>query len=291
MSMLADKAGGLGTLTFKYRRYGTAAQVDWRVDCSTNSGASWAQVGATFTAPANDTVQTFSAAVYATGGVRIRIRRATETGTSDRQLNIDDIVLTDHTAGANGLSIGGFTWNFDSLLPVALPTTVGIECGGISRGNNNGSSAFLTNSIPSTGYSGASGGTNGSARARGGALDTAVDGSAYLEFTLTPAPGVRAVLTDISFGARSTLTGPQAIAVYTGADGYTTPVADVLTAANNSVWALHAAESAFAFQRPTVFRVFGYNGTATTSTDNWRIDDLRVQVTTETIIPTLIRIH
>ena len=28
MTMLADKSGGIGTLTFQYRRYGTDAQVD-----------------------------------------------------------------------------------------------------------------------------------------------------------------------------------------------------------------------------------------------------------------------
>lgn len=95
MTMLADKANGLGTMSFQYRRYGTDAQVDWKVEYSTNAGSSWTQIGATFTAPSTDVVQTFSVAVNVSGNVRIRIKRATETGASNNRLNIDDITLTD----------------------------------------------------------------------------------------------------------------------------------------------------------------------------------------------------
>ncbi|MBC8883882.1 hypothetical protein H9X57_12555 [Flavobacterium piscinae] len=98
MTMLANKTNGIGNLSFLYRRYGTDAQVDWKVEYSINDGADWTQVGDVFTAAATDEVQTFSAQLDINADVRIRIKRATETGTSNRRLNIDDIVMTDFGA-------------------------------------------------------------------------------------------------------------------------------------------------------------------------------------------------
>ncbi|MDZ4182263.1 MAG: endonuclease [Candidatus Cloacimonadaceae bacterium] len=95
ISMLANKANGLGTLSFQYRRYGTDVQVDWKVEYSTDNGLTWLQAGEVFTAPATDDVQTFSEELNLSGSVRIRIKRATDSGSSNRRLNIDDITLTD----------------------------------------------------------------------------------------------------------------------------------------------------------------------------------------------------
>jgi hypothetical protein len=107
MTMLANKTNGLGTISFQYRRYGTDVQVDWRVEYSINNGADWIQIGSDFTAPASDVVQTFSEVVNVNADIRIRIKRATEEGTANRRLNIDDIVLTDFGAAASPtLSIG-----------------------------------------------------------------------------------------------------------------------------------------------------------------------------------------
>ncbi len=98
MTMLADKANGLGTLSFQYRRYGTDAQVAWKAEYSTNQGSSWTQAGSSFTA--TETVQTFSTELNVTGNVRIRILLVDNTGTTNRRMNIDDITLTDYTGGA-----------------------------------------------------------------------------------------------------------------------------------------------------------------------------------------------
>jgi hypothetical protein len=95
MTMLENKTGGIGYITFQYRRYGTDAQVDWKVEYSTNDGVDWIQAGSVFTAPATDEVQIFLAKPNILGDARIRIKRATETGTANRRLNIDDIVITD----------------------------------------------------------------------------------------------------------------------------------------------------------------------------------------------------
>lgn len=95
MTMLEDKADGLGEITFLYRRYGSDAQVDWKVEYSVDQGVTWIQIGSDFTSPANNDVQTFSEEVNIEGNVRIRIVRATLTGTVNRRINIDDIQLTD----------------------------------------------------------------------------------------------------------------------------------------------------------------------------------------------------
>lgn len=101
MTMLANKPDGLGTISFSYRRYSTDAQVDWMVQYSTNNGSTWTQIGNTFTAPASNDVSTFNETVNVTGEVRVRIKRATETGSANRRLNIDDILLTNYSGGGN----------------------------------------------------------------------------------------------------------------------------------------------------------------------------------------------
>lgn len=96
MTMLEDKANGLGSVYFNYRRYGADAQVDWKVEYSTDGGSNWTQIGSVFTAPASDEVQTFQEKINVDGNIRLRIKRETETGSSNRRLNIDDIIITDY---------------------------------------------------------------------------------------------------------------------------------------------------------------------------------------------------
>lgn len=95
MVMDEDKANGLGTVSFFYRRYGTDSQVDWKVEYSTDQGDSWILIGDVFTAPATNDIQQFYGIVEQTGNVRIRIKRETESGGANRRLNIDDIFLSD----------------------------------------------------------------------------------------------------------------------------------------------------------------------------------------------------
>lgn len=101
MTMLADKSNGVGTVSFNYRRYVTDAQVDWKVEYTTNAGSNWTQIGSDFTAPDSDDVQLFSEVVDVAGNIRIRIKRATETGSANNRLNIDDISITDYSSGVS----------------------------------------------------------------------------------------------------------------------------------------------------------------------------------------------
>ncbi len=99
MTMQADLANGLGAISFFYRRYGTDSQADWRVEYSTDGGTNWVQIGADFTAPAADDVQVFSNVPSVAGSVRVRIKRGTEEGATNRRLNIDHMVLEPYEAG------------------------------------------------------------------------------------------------------------------------------------------------------------------------------------------------
>lgn len=101
VTMLGDKSGGIGSISFSYRRYGTDAQVDWKVEYSIDGGVTWTQVGTSFTAPASDEVQQFSETVNLAGSGRIRIKRATETGAANRRLNVDEISITNNSGGGN----------------------------------------------------------------------------------------------------------------------------------------------------------------------------------------------
>lgn len=96
MTMLEDKANGLGTLSFLYRRYGTNAQEPWKVEYSNDGGDSWNQIGTEFTATGD--VQEFNAAVNVAGNVRVRFV-STTTSNENKRTNIDDIYLTDYTGG------------------------------------------------------------------------------------------------------------------------------------------------------------------------------------------------
>ena len=98
MTMLADKTGGLGTLSFQYRRYGTDDQVAWKVEYSSDAGSTWTQAGSVFTATAD--VQTFTEVLNIAGNVRIKISLVEDTGSTNKRMNIDDILLTDYSGAA-----------------------------------------------------------------------------------------------------------------------------------------------------------------------------------------------
>jgi hypothetical protein len=98
---LGDLPGGIGTISFQHRRYGTDTQVAWIVEYSTNQGTTWIEAGR-FTP--GETVASFSASPNVSTPARIRIRTAA-TGTSNRRANIDDLVITSYTAPA-GMTFG-----------------------------------------------------------------------------------------------------------------------------------------------------------------------------------------
>jgi len=186
-------------------------------------------------------------------------------------------------------AVAPVTWNFTSATPSAqLPYITG---GAVSQGNNNGTTALLTTTSASSGYAGASGSQNAGAAARIGALNTLAGGSAYFEFTLSPVADRQLLVTGLSFGSRSTGTGPQALVILSSLDGFTAPL-HVEAVGNNSAWGLKTIAlpaQLGALGQPVTLRIYGCNGTGTpgVGTANWRIDDLQVFAKTIAVAPVI----
>lgn len=172
-------------------------------------------------------------------------------------------------------------WDFSTAAPVT-GLLVSVSGGALTQGNNNGTTTLLSSASASLGYVGASGANNGGMAARTGGIKQGAAGSAYFEFTLTPATGYQITATALGFGSRSTSTGPAAYAFYTSEDNFFAPVA-AGTLKANSTWALQTP--AFtpiigSTSTPTTFRLYGFNGagSAAASSSNWRIDDLKLTI-------------
>lgn len=171
-------------------------------------------------------------------------------------------------------------WNFNTAAPST--TTANITASDISRGNNNGTTnELITTTSASSTYPGFSAGGNAGAAARIGVLNTGANGSAYFEFTLTPAGGYAFNLTGINFGTRSTSTGPQAYSIRSSVDNYTADIVTGTIVVASTPWALKTHTGlAISSSTPVTFRIYGYNGTGSpaANTTNWRIDDLALSV-------------
>jgi hypothetical protein len=119
IAMLADTAGGMGTISFQHRRYGTDTQIEWIVEYSTNGGSVWTEAGR-FTA--GSTAETFTTSVNSAANGRVRIR-ANNTGTgTNRRTNIDEFSITAYSpptsptvAASGNLSVLNSTYGSASL--------------------------------------------------------------------------------------------------------------------------------------------------------------------------------
>jgi DNA/RNA endonuclease G (NUC1) len=200
-----------------------------------------------------------------------------------------DVVVTNPvgqtTSNPATLTVSAATvyWNFQTATPTSgVPADV--TAGALSSGNSFGATTLLSTTSASSGYSGSSGANNAGVAARTGALNQGANGSAYFEFSLTPASGKKLVITGLTFGARSTGTGPQAYSIFTSFDNYTTPVATGALL-NNSSWRLISptlnAITGLTGE-PITVRIYGHSGSgnASSTTVNWRIDDLNVTLAT-----------
>lgn len=182
-----------------------------------------------------------------------------------------------------------FTWNFGTSTGVATPSgsLSELSVGAISIGNTNGTVTMLSTTSASSGYTGSSGQFNAGNAARVGALVVGASGSAYFEFTVTPASGYKFSLNSISFGTRSTSTAPQAYTLRSSVDSYATDIATGSITANSS-WQLKT-NAGLTFgttdNSSVTFRLYGYNGSgsAGVNTINWRIDDLIISLTANSI--------
>lgn len=197
-----------------------------------------------------------------------------------------DLRVTGSLGSGTSTNIG---WNFGTNTPgSASPTNsaANLAVGALTNGNNNGTVALLSTTSPSD-NTGASGSFNAGAAARIGAISTGTNGSAYFEFTLTPTNGYGFTITAVSFGSRSTGTGPTAYSIRSSADSYGSDLATGTMSAN-STWALES-NMGLNIQGvdATTFRIYGHSGagSAGAGSANWRIDDLILTVSVAPVLP------
>ena len=167
-------------------------------------------------------------------------------------------------------------WNFNTANNSA-GTPTGISVSAVSIGNTGTSNdGMLQSSSVSSGYSTASGGNNAGMAAKSGTVSTSL--SSYFEVTLTASANASIKISGLSFGMRSTSTGPISYHVFSSVDNYTTALATG-SLSNNSTWTFFSPAFASILQpgtgNPVTLRIYGADG-GSASTGNWRIDDLTI---------------
>lgn len=189
--------------------------------------------------------------------------------------------------------INAVYWNFSpSGQPQSSPTSnsfSGLTVTSFTQGNNNGTTAPFSTTSASSGYTtgagfASSGSTNIGAAVFAGALDTSTSTYFGFSLSLSSSSTLSYTISDISFGSRSTSTGPQTLSLYVSTDGFTSDFSFVnsLSAANNSTWAAKDFSS-LSLNLPNddstlSFRIYGSGvvGTPTAGTATWRLDDVSV---------------
>lgn len=158
-----------------------------------------------------------------------------------------------------------------------LISSSNVSVSNISRNNVFGSvNPLIENASVSNGYANASGNFNATASCMAGTFGNA---STYFEFTITNSLDYASTINKISFGSRSTNTGPINFLIRSSADNYNSNIASG-SLVNNSTWSLQSNSNlaiSCAYGNTVTFRIYGYGATGGTSLSNWRIDDLNVQ--------------
>ncbi len=151
----------------------------------------------------------------------------------------------------------------------------------VTAGNTStANSSLIASTSASSGYFGASGGNNASIAAKEGILS--ISTSSYFEVTLTPAANEQVDLSGMSFGMRSTSSGPASYSIYSSIDGYANSLA-MGSISNNSTWTLNNLSFSTSLTgeagSAVTIRIYGSGGSSASS-GNWRIDDLKFIPTT-----------
>ncbi|MEO8721500.1 MAG: hypothetical protein ABI372_10380 [Ginsengibacter sp.] len=169
-------------------------------------------------------------------------------------------------------------WNFDDSSNASINTVPNVTISNLLQWNNNGITTMITKSSPSGGYVGASGNYNAGAATISGPFS--ISASTYFEFTLTPDQGYSIKINAISFGSRSTSTGPKSYSFKSSIDLYNNDLAagslnidSKWYLINNSVSTLNEGNTS------STFRIYGFNGVGSTKNIAvWRLDDLALDV-------------
>jgi hypothetical protein len=174
-------------------------------------------------------------------------------------------------------------WNIDNVTTAAtsVPPSSGtpvsnLTVSDLTRGNASG--ALVSNASSSSGYTGASGVNNVVAAAVAGTLN--VTNSTYFTFTLTPSGLSDVLVTGISFGERSTATGPIALDIRSSLDNFTTSIGTAVALADSN-WHLYTPTlipTTSAVDTAITFRIYGSGGSSAAG-GNFRLDDITLTYT------------
>ena len=96
-TLIQDKANGIGSVSFDYKRYsgaGTYTNQIFKVEYSKDGGNSWINIGSVI--PSSTTSSTFNATVNQPGPIRFRIAFSSGTEDNNVRFNIDNIVICDY---------------------------------------------------------------------------------------------------------------------------------------------------------------------------------------------------
>jgi hypothetical protein len=93
-----DKPNGAGTVTISAALYGSDAAASMILEVSTNGGTTYTAVGSPAALTTTLTPYTFT--VNQAGNVRFRISSSNTTSGSNPRINVDDLNITNFTAGA-----------------------------------------------------------------------------------------------------------------------------------------------------------------------------------------------
>jgi hypothetical protein len=125
ITMLEDKVGGVGNISFLYSRSDftgdrTGTSPIFVVEYSLDAGFSWIQAGSTIDTSGINSLTQFSHDINQSGDVRIRIKQT--GGQTDKRWNIDDILLTDFNNPPTDISISNDNINENVLIPYTVST-------------------------------------------------------------------------------------------------------------------------------------------------------------------------
>ncbi|MGH7952151.1 MAG: hypothetical protein ACREFE_09560 [Limisphaerales bacterium] len=196
------------------------------------------------------------------------------------------ILLMASAFSANAGLTNAVYWDFFATASPASNSFTGLTVADLSRGNA-GASTFLNSSSASSGYTTAagfpaSGGTNAEASASAGALDLSSSTFFATALTLDLSSLDSLMITNVSFGSRSSTTGPALLSLYASTDDFGLDFEAIgsVAVSTNSTWsAVQFANLSLDINpgETLSLRLYGSNGTSTAA--NWRMDDLGVALT------------
>lgn len=187
------------------------------------------------------------------------------------------------------------TWNFGTASPFSAYPSSGIPANitvdSVTQGNSTGT-PFLSSTSVSSGYTGATGSGNAGVTAKIGPLDYTVNattGSAFYEITLTPDAGYYLTISAISFGSRSTATGPKKYSIRSSLNSYMTELVGDTINTPTSSWGLRTQtlSATGTVGTQVKLRIYGYGGAGAVSAINFRIDDLKITATATLAPPSI----